>query len=590
MKKEVLIKSLAIFLALLTIMPCLYGCDKNAEEPAGESSTEYTEESTEPEESAEPFILTKDGKANFTVIRPDEAESGDKVVELAKNVRDAVQKKIGATVNLGNDFVIPGQEHDAEKYEILVGITNYSEATELLADMKYSDATVALCGHKIVITSPSEAGLSRAASYFCTTVVPLIEQNEEGEYRLMFDNHTFYGNYKVSTLTINGHDLREYRIVYNGTTKLIEEGASTVQSIIATATGYMLPVVSDKNTEPQECEILVGSTNRLECTADIINYRIYLSGSRLVLDVAGTYSAEAAIRYLYAKKMSDGGDIALDSSLSLESSWREDEGLELTTVDGVTADLRIISYNILTIKWGGTATAPRAEGLGMLLATYRPDAMGIQEVCSEWVKYMQYYLGDYKLICNKFPNGSENYSSILYDASKYDVVDSGVVAYSKSANTLCRNMGWAIFRNKTTGKMFGLISTHWDFDNDTANREDYRRVQAEEMTAKVKELHEKYNCAIFTTGDYNSRQDSTSQAYFRSINDMYCALFDAKKKYTSIGSCNGSLGVKSPSVNSIDFVFGTKDAEMLGYKVITDNKTEYISDHLPVMADIKLPS
>ncbi len=574
------LRTAAVLLAALTLLSSCSG---------GGAETDSTEEETgtspvETEAAREPFmVIGADGKS-CTVIRADGAE--DEEIALAVKVRDRLESKTGKRIDIGNDFLIPGRTHPEDTWEIIVGKTNYTECTELLSTMRYNDFAVIRSGRKIIITGQSNTTISKAVTWFLSTGLSGLRQEEDGSFTLEFDDYRFEGGYKVKSLTLNGHSISDYRIVWGKSAgRISEAGAGAVASVLAQATGYLLPVVPDTAAETP-LEILVGPTSRLEnMKSDTLSFGIYMSGEKLVIDCNGSVAADRAVRKLYTEKMAEGGDIALGPDISVSGRWSSDTA---TPIDP-DADIRVMSYNILTEKWGGTDTAPRAEMLGAMLDAYSPDIVGIQEVCSIWVKYLPVYCPGYAHVCLVRPDGGENYSTVLYKKDKYELVDSGVVMYSMTANLFCRNMGWVVLRDRTTGKNVALISTHWDFDNAENNREEYRRVQAREITAKVKQIAEKYGCPVFTTGDYNARHDSASIDYFRSINDMWCSKFDAAKYLNDYGSASSLGTLPSSGGGVIDFVFGTKDIKPLVNFIVVDFDTKDISDHHPVILDAKLP-
>ena len=580
--RPVFVRTAALMLAVMTLFAA--SCSGGGGEGDGTSAADTTEALAETSELHEPFaVVSSDGRI-CTVVRSDEA--GENEIALAVKVRTKLEEKTGKRIDIGNDYLIPGKTHSADTWEILVGRTNYTECAEVLSTMRYNDFAVVRSGRKIIITGLSDTTVSKAVTWFLTTGLSRLKQEDDGSFTLDFDDYRFEAGYKVKDLSLNGHSISEYRIIYGKSAgRISPEGAGTIASIFAQATGYLLPVYPD-TSEQTPLEILVGPTNRVETMkSDSSSFEIYMSGERLVIDCNGSTAAEGAVRHLYAEKMAAGGSVKLGQDLELSGKWCTDTAEPLA--EG--ADIRVMSYNILTEKWGGTDTASRAERLGVMLSEYSPDIVGIQEVCDKWVKYLQIYCSDYVHVCLIRPDGGENYSTVLYKKDKYDLVDSGVVPYSMSANLYCRNMGWVVLRDRTTGKNVALISTHWDFDNAENNREEYRRVQAREITAKVKQIAEKYGCPVFTTGDYNARHDSASIDYFRSINDMWCSKFDAAKYLNNYGSASTLGTIPSSGGGVIDFVFGTKDIKPLVNFIVVDFDTKDISDHQPVILDAKLP-
>lgn len=94
------------------------------------------------------------------------------------------------------------------------------------------------------------------------------------------------------------------------------------------------------------------------------------------------------------------------------------------------ADIRIMTANILAEfeSWGGTTpVAERAEIFASVLEVWHPDVAGVQEVTDLWYSTLPKYVSDtYAFIHPKTPDNKTNYSSILYDKTKYNVINSGV--------------------------------------------------------------------------------------------------------------------------------------------------------------------
>ena len=69
---------------------------------------------------------------------------------------------------------------------------------------------------------------------------------------------------------------------------------------------------------------------------------------------------------------------------------------------------------------------------------------------------------------------------------------------------------------------------------------------------------------------------------------MWCSKFDAAKLLNDYGSIPGFRAKPVSGGNVIDYVFGTPDTSCLCSFVIAGNGVSEISDHRPVIADIRL--
>lgn len=564
----------ALILALITIVPAFAACNKEETPPV---VTTEAPETTVPVETEAPAFegikLTEGGKALFTIIRPDECAQS--VYDLSRDLAEDLEEITGAEFKLDTDFFGWNTVRDPEKYEILLGFTNYDETAEVLKDIKYYDYAVVIRGHKIILAAYTEASLKKAVLYFRNNILPTIAKDADGDFAVAFEDNIYRNKYNVNSLTLDGNPIQNYVVVYGKSTTAGETVAKSVVDVIASATGIYLPIVSDKEAET-EFEILAGKTNRAASVGSDhlsnLSYNVSLQSGKLVIDCLSAETGDAAIRKLYASKMSSGGDIALTSGELCSGTLLIEPEMPMTE----ESDMRIITYNILTEKWGGTETSARAEYFGAFLDVYKPDIVGVQEVCDKWRKYMPDRIGNYKLIGTVRKDGGQSYSAIVYDTSKYDVIAQGVDTYSYHASAECRNMSWAIFVNKTTGVKFAFISTHWDF-GDEENKQQMRKVQAEEMSKKIADLKAEYNCPVIITGDFNCNTNSDSYNYFMSINGMTNALTSSEHYYNAKGT------------TSIDLIMITNgDGVFKGYRKLIDNGIAQISDHPANLADIDL--
>ncbi len=138
-------------IAALALILCLCACGKG-EEPA--QTTTDTGDTTETTVQTEPqstdLDLIKDGKSEFTVIRPD--MTSDAMVSGASNFMNAIRKKTGTMLKLSSDWYSDREEApDLSGPEILVGATNRPETTEVLASLPANSYTVTRKNNKIVI-------------------------------------------------------------------------------------------------------------------------------------------------------------------------------------------------------------------------------------------------------------------------------------------------------------------------------------------------------------------------------------------------------------------------------------------------------
>ncbi len=570
----------ALLLVLCMLMPMLLACNPG-EDPEGTTPAEQSSDIPEETESVpESLKLTEGGNALFKIVRPDTNGEDDPIYKLAKDLGDQLKKATGADFGHETDYIAWNTVRDPEKYEIIIGHTNYDETKEVLSGLKYYDYAIVIRGHKIIITAYTQTSLKKALTYFKNNMIPLITKDDAGDSVISFPDEIWRGTYSVDSLTLDGNPIEDYVVVYGDDSPAGEDLALAVIDVIASATGVYLSMVSDKEAE-KPLEILVGKTNRAasagSASIENLHYNVSLQSGKLVVDCKGTTSGDAAIRKLYSEYMSKGGKIALTSGSLCSGDVLTEKEFPLTS----GSDIRIVTYNILKESWiegtGYAETPARAELFGAFLDVYKPDIVGVQEVGEKWTKYLPDHLGNYKLTgLVRDKDKGRSYSAIVYDADKYNILAQGCETYSYHASAECRNMSWAIFENKTNGTKFAFISTHWDFGNE-AEKQQMRKVQADEITAKINSLKAEYGCPVIITGDFNCNNLSESYYYFMDKNGMTNALTDSEYYYNAKGT------------NSIDFVMiTTGDGVFKGYKKLQENGLEKVSDHWANLADIDL--
>lgn len=584
-------KKIALLMALLMLIGCLTGCagDTVPGTPADESSS-ADDTTTTPEPLPEPIKIVENGVAKFTVVYPD--YPGLDILESVKKLVDAINEATGANI------VSRKVSEVAENVPaILVGETGRPETEEVLGELKQTDYAIVQKGDNIVIAAHTVELTARAVSYYCKN---LIESNlsaaasgEEGKHDLLFEAYSFASKLAISSFTLAGNDVKDYRIVYAKSEDGYREAANTLANDISERYGYLLDVVADTKGEPVQNEILIGPTNRPQTQSfmtanpcQTLEYAFGVVDGRLVI-TGKPYSCLQAVsrfgsRYLFSGESSIAiaeGEMLKDTSKTVTSA---------PLAEG--ADVRIMTANILAEmeSWGGkTPVNRRSEIFASVLEVYQPDVVGVQEVTDAWYKYLPQYVGDqYAFLHSKTPTGLTNYSSIIYDKTKYDVIDSGVKYFSTEGANHIRLVTWAVFSSKTSDIKFSLFNTHWCWD--TA---EHAKKQAEEEAELIKEVTAKYPYPYFCTADYNTIQETANYQHFLELTGAVDAKYVARDAGTLLNISGGCGNLGSPrgeSGNSIDHIFMSAGYEVRAFATITANQTYDISDHSPKYADVKL--
>lgn len=263
-------------------------------------------------------------------------------------------------------------------------------------------------------------------------------------------------------------------------------------------------------------------------------------------------------------------------------------GFELT--DG--ADIRIMSANILVRYkgWGGTPVKSRALMFAEVLNKYKPDVAAIQEACSDWHKCIEKTVGDtYEFVQPRFNLFRTSLTTMIYNKNTLNLVDSGRVKYSQGDGPQHRAITWAVFETKEDGKRFAAISTHFDLLRlkDTEKEYDIIFSQAEELFAFIDELSKKYDCPVFSAGDYNAceTQGDIGEAAGVLIYEKVAEKLSDVKYMTENRIYGSEIGEKDPCW---DHIFLSGNAEIKAFRILSDSYLSPLSDHYPIYADISL--
>lgn len=263
-------------------------------------------------------------------------------------------------------------------------------------------------------------------------------------------------------------------------------------------------------------------------------------------------------------------------------------GFELTN----GADIRIMSANILVRYkgWGGTPVKSRALMFAEVLNKYKPDVAAIQEACSDWHKCIEKTVGDtYEFVQPRFDLFRTSLTTMIYNKNTLNLVDSGRVKYSQGDGPQHRAITWAVFETKDDGKRFAAISTHFDLLRlkDTEKEYDIIFSQAEELFAFIDELSEKYDCPVFSAGDYNAceTQGDIGEAAGVLIYEKVAEKLSDVKYMTENRIYGSEIGEKDPCW---DHIFLSGNAEIKAFRILSDSYLSPLSDHYPIYADISL--
>lgn len=268
-----------------------------------------------------------------------------------------------------------------------------------------------------------------------------------------------------------------------------------------------------------------------------------------------------------------------------------EENLSADVFDN-TADVRVMSSNLLVHyeSWGGLPAKPRAKQYAEILNRYKPDVVGIQELCDEWFCCVNNNLPDgYKMLFPLTTGAFVRMTAMIYNADTLDVMDSGNFAYKEKDNPRLRRVVWAVFEVKATGKQFAVTNTHFDLLREGREEEltAVMHSQADELLAFVNSIADEYSCPVISVGDFNTMEDTAftkpvdiPEIYNKLAQNLTDSKFSCENKI-----CGTEQDWDYPSYDHI-FIKGNAQAKtfaLMSYSYLAD-----MSDHYPIFADIKL--
>ncbi|WP_439585516.1 endonuclease/exonuclease/phosphatase family protein [Dyadobacter bucti] len=249
--------------------------------------------------------------------------------------------------------------------------------------------------------------------------------------------------------------------------------------------------------------------------------------------------------------------------------------------------INVASYNIRynTANDGINAWPNRKENVKGLIRFHEFDIFGVQEALIGQLKDIA-ELPDYVFIGKGRDDGKEGgeHSAIFYKKDRFKLLKSGDFWLSETPDkpgkgwdaTCCNRIcSWGKFQDLASKKEFYFFNVHFDHQGVEA-----RRQSGHLMTKKISEIAGK--STVILTGDFNSTPDTEQ---IKTISALINDTHDVTKQapYGPEGTFN-SFKFDAPMKNRIDYIFVSKNIDVLKYGVLTDAKDQrYPSDHQPVV-------
>jgi len=362
----------------------------------------------------------------------------------------------------------------------------------------------------------------------------------------------------VSSVKFNGIPFSEYTIVipeaFLGSDYRV---AVYLKKQLDTLYGTNLEIQTD--AKDYGYEILIGSTKRTTAKAPTGHYySVNFKDGDLQLQAASVYAYDALNDYLTGTLFKNVGGVN-----TCVNGFTYSKDITSTLVDGQEyttkrdANMRIMFFNM----WGNSTTNYGPRDQHQMLAAeivnaYAPDVIGFQEFNNHnrddgwWsmdslleaygyrevveFEYVRKWLDDKggKHETGVISDGTRptnNFTPIFYNPEKVELIKADFVPYGERNEEgyhivdskrgyngyymmhndyFSKSLTWAVFKDKATGKQFGVISTHFWYEGSTDGNK-ARVVNAEVVNATVQQMLQMYaNLPIFVGGDFNCNLSS----------------------------------------------------------------------------------
>lgn len=265
-------------------------------------------------QNAEDNILSKDASTHDYLLLP--ANAGSELVARAHALANALSAQTGIPATLyfdSDDFLM---QENARL--ILLGNVRHALAEAHLHGLRRDDYICVTEENVLILGGKSDAATVAAIDRFSNTLLPYAD----AEILVNTDQHfAVSAEYALSTVTLNGFSLDDYRIVYPKNGVLLEkEIAYRLRDRMADRCGFYLDVLSDDLVAEEARTIAIGACFDRSSSLDA---GIYATDSSISLCGDSAYSLGEAASVLLDRLFGDGTaktvTLTLDHFLSISA-------------------------------------------------------------------------------------------------------------------------------------------------------------------------------------------------------------------------------------------------------------------------------
>jgi endonuclease/exonuclease/phosphatase family metal-dependent hydrolase len=294
--------------------------------------------------------------------------------------------------------------------------------------------------------------------------------------------------------------------------------------------------------------------------------------------------------------------VAQDAGLSVASSMHGERGARPAPSDTVARGsdvVRIMTWNIRYNNPGDGIHAweKRRDALLSYVLSRKPDILCIQEGLNDQVAFLKEGLRGFDMRGVGRDDGKTKgeYSAIYFDTARFDLLDYGTFWLSPTSDVpgkgwdaaLPRIVTWVRLADSSAARTFFVFNTHFDHQGVEA-----RGKSAELLRRKIGEIARRSPAIV--AGDFNAAETDPPYLILTSPDLPGPRLEDAQ--LSSLSPHEGpratftGFELKDPDPGErIDYLFVTRSLQVLSHTTCDARRKEgFLSDHLPVVADIAL--
>ena len=256
-------------------------------------------------------------------------------------------------------------------------------------------------------------------------------------------------------------------------------------------------------------------------------------------------------------------------------------------------ELRVMTFNLRYASPRPPNDWPtRRPVMKACLEATKPDLIGTQEGLAGQLADLRSDLPDYAMLGQGREGGDKGeFMAIFYRRERFELLETKdywlsttpeVVGSKSWGSSLPRMVTWARFRDKTTGRTFLFVNTHFDHLSEEARGESAKLVRRRLESTPTDQ-------PILLVGDFNAVAKA-SAAYATFTGDGYLTdLFRGAPLRTG-EELNSFHGYRKPRTEGvhIDWLLGRGGWQPRNAAVITFAQGgEHPSDHFPVMVTLE---